>query len=156
MIQRIQTLFLILVILLGITMFFFPLASFVSDLHYFKLYVYQLKNMVPGSEISFGFSTILPLLLINVAIIVISAYTIFKYKNRILQVKLVRFCMLLTMFMIVGIFFLYPQLIEKHVSGTTEFGFSAYLPLISLLLLYLANRYILRDERLVRSIDRLR
>jgi len=156
MIQRIQTLFLIGAVLLGVMMFFFPVESFVSDLQYFKLYIYELRNMVPGSEISFGITTILPLLLINVAIIGISLYTIFKYKNRILQLKLIRFCMLLNMFMIVGIFFLYPQLIEKHVEGTTEYGFSAYLPLISLLLLYIANRYILKDERLVRSIDRLR
>ena len=156
MIQRIQTIFLILVVILGISMFFAPLASFVSDLHYLKLYVFNLENMVPGSEIRFGFTTILPLLLFNLAVTLISAYTIFSYKNRVLQIKLVRFCMLLIMFMIVGIFFLYPNLIEKQVEGSTEFGISAYIPLLSLLFLYLANRYIMKDEKLVRSIDRLR
>ena len=156
MIQRIQTLFLLLAVIMGIMMFFFPVASFVSDLNYFKLYMYDLKNMVPNSEITFGFTTILPLLLVNVAIIVLSGYSIFLYKKRITQVKIVRFCMLLTIFMIVGIFFLYPNLIENQVEVTTEFGFSAYIPLVSLLFLYLANRYIIKDERLVRSIDRLR
>ncbi|MCB0805674.1 MAG: DUF4293 domain-containing protein [Bacteroidales bacterium] len=156
MIQRIQSLFLFLVVILGILMFFSPLASFFSEMHNLKLYVYKLENMVPGSEIQFGFTTILPLLLFNIAITLLSGYTIFLYKNRILQIKLIRFCMLLNMFIIVGVFFLYPRLIETRVEGETEFGFSAYLPLVSLLFLYLANRYILKDEKLVRSIDRLR
>ena len=156
MLQRIQTLFLLGVVVLGIMMFFFPVESFYSDSYTLKMYLYTIQNMTPGSDLQFGFTTTLPLLAINIAILGISLYTIMKFKNRILQIKLVRFCMLLTMFMIVGIFFLYPQLIEKHVEGSTEFGFSAYLPLISLLLLYMANRYIVKDERLVRSVDRLR
>ena len=46
--------FLILAALCGIALYFFPLVSFLSELNYFKLYVYEFKNMSPGSDVEFG------------------------------------------------------------------------------------------------------
>lgn len=156
MIQRIQTLFLLVVALFGALMFFFPLASFLSEMYYFKLFVYEFRNMTPGTEIEFGLMTVLPLLIISSAVVGLSIFAIFSYKNRILQVRLVRFTMLLSMLLIVGIFFLYPNIIAKTTEYASEFEMGAYIPIINLLFLFLANRYILKDERLVRSMDRLR
>lgn len=156
MIQRIQTLFLLIVAVLSALMFFVPVASFLSDLYYFKLFLYEFRNMTPGTEIEFGLMTVLPLLGINALILILTLFSIFKYKNRILQVRLVRFTMLLSMILIVGVFFLYPNLIAKTTEAVSEFEMGAYIPIINLLFLFLANRYILKDERLVRSMDRLR
>jgi len=156
MIQRKQTLFLILAALCGVALFFFPLVSFYSELSAFKLYVYDFRNMDPSSDITFGFMTVLPLVVISATIIFLSIFTILKYKNRILQVKLVRFNMLLTIFFVAGVFFLYPLLAEEHISADPEFGMGVYFPIGILLFLYLANIFILKDEKLVRSLDRLR
>jgi hypothetical protein len=156
MIQRIQTLFLALTAIIGTIMFFVPLASFISDFYYLKLYVYAFENQTPGSELQFGIITVLPLILINAAIVLLSVYTIFKYKNRILQIKLVRFTMLLSMLLIVGVFVLYPNVVINQTDAVTEFEIGAYVPIINLLFLFLANRFIVKDERLIRSMDRLR
>lgn len=156
MIQRKQTLFLILAAICGAALYFFPLVSFLSDLTYLKLYVYEFRNMTPGSDIEFGIITVVPLILVSAAIIGLSLFSILKYKNRILQVRLVRFAMLLTMLFIAGIFFLYPKLASEHILTDPVFEIGAYLPIGIILFLYLANIFILKDEKLVRSLDRLR
>ena len=156
MLQRIQSLFLLIVILTSSFLFFVPLITFISDLFYLKLYVYEFVNLTPDSGVQFNFSTVLPLLLINAGVIVLALVTIFRYKNRILQVKLVRFTLLLSMLMIVGIFVLYPNIVIKSTEAASEFEIGAYIPIINLLFLFLANRSILKDEKLVRSVDRLR
>jgi len=156
MLQRIQTLFLLVVVITSSVMFFAPLISFISDLFYLKLYVYEFRNLTPDSEVLFGFTTVLPLLLINAAVLVISLGTIFMFKKRILQIRLVRFTLLLSMLLIVGIFVLYPNIIVKSTEANSEFEVGAYIPIINLLFLFLANRGILKDEKLIRSVDRLR
>ena len=156
MLQRIQTIFLLVVVVTSIVMFFVPLISFISDLLYLKLYIYKFQNLTPDSDVQFGFSTVLPLTLINVGVLVLSLVTIFRYKNRISQVKLVRFTLLLSMLLIVGIFVLYPNIVMKTSEAVSEFEIGAYIPIINLLFLFLANRSILKDEKLVRSVDRLR
>jgi hypothetical protein len=156
MLQRIQTLYLFAVVITSIAMFFLPLVSFVSDLLYLKLYVYEFRNLTPDSDVHLSFTTVLPLTLINSGVLVLSLLTIFRYKNRISQVKLVRFNLLLSMLLIVGIFVLYPNLVLKTSDAASDFETGAYIPIINLLFLFLANRNILKDEKLVRSVDRLR
>ena len=156
MLQRIQTIFLLIVVVTSIVMFFVPLISFISDLLYLKLYIYEFQNLTPDSDVQFGFSTVLPLTLINVGVLALSLVAIFRYKNRISQVKLVRFTLLLSMLLIVGVFVLYPNIVMKTSEAVSEFEIGAYIPIINLLFLFLANRSILKDEKLVRSVDRLR
>jgi len=156
MLQRIQTLFLLVVVITSAIMFFVPLISFISELFYLKLYVYEFRNLTPDSEVQFGFTAVLPLMLINAGVLILSFITIFMYKKRILQIRLVRFTLLLSMLLIVGIFVLYPNIVIKSTEAASEFDIGAYIPIINLLFLFLANRYILKDEKLVRSADRLR
>ncbi len=42
------------------------MAGIYSDLHTYKFYVYELKNMVPGEASMFTFMTTFPLLLLNI------------------------------------------------------------------------------------------
>lgn len=156
MLQRIQTLYLIVVMILSVALFFLPLISFISDLFYLKLYIYDFQNLTPDSEIKFSMTTVLPMLVINAAVIALTVFTIFKFKNRILQIRLVRFILLLSILMIVGIFVLYPNIVLKNTEAISEFEVGAYIPIINLLFLFLANRSILKDEKLVRSMDRIR
>ncbi|GAB4329200.1 MAG: DUF4293 domain-containing protein [Bacteroidales bacterium] len=156
MIQRIQTLFLAVVVLLAAAMFFLPLAGFISEMEYLRMYLWQIRSETPGSQLSFGFLTVFPLVLLAAGIIVVTLVTIFSYKNRIRQLKLIRLIMFLAMLLIVAVFVLYPNLIMSRLDAEVEFESGAFMPVISLLFLFLANRYITRDEKLVRSVDRLR
>jgi ABC-type polysaccharide transport system permease subunit len=57
-----------------------------------------------------------------------------------------------------GIFFFYIPMIEKKISIVPDYSkaFGIYLPLVALVFLIMANRAIKRDDKLVRSADRLR
>jgi hypothetical protein len=158
MIQRIQTVFLFLAILAAIALFFYPIAGIYSDTVAYKFYVYELKNMVPGETSMFSFMTTFPLLLLNILVAAISLVCIFLYKNRVLQARLVRFAILFNIILIGLIFFVYARIIETNFLVSPDYLDEAgvYFPLISLIFLILANRYILKDEKLVRSVDRLR
>lgn len=158
MIQRIQSVFLFLAFVATITLFFYPIAGIYSEMYTYKFYVYELKNMVPGEASLFTFMTTFPLLLLNIIIGVMAVSCIFLYKNRMRQAKIVRLAILLEIIFIALVFFVYAGIIDKNLHATPEYLEEAgiYFPLISLIFLILAYRFIIKDERLVRSADRLR
>jgi len=158
MIQRIQTVFLFLAFLSAVALFFFPLAGIYSNTATYKFYVYELKNMVPGEVSIFTFMTTFPLLLLNILVGAFSLAGIFLYKNRILQAKIVRIAILSDIILIALVFFVYARIIETNLLASPDYLDEAgiYFPLISLIFLIMANRSIIKDEKLVRSADRLR
>jgi hypothetical protein len=158
MIQRIQTIYLFLAASCSVALFFFPVASFLSDFTYQKLYITGLINMAPGSPAAMATSLVLPLAVVGALMAVLALAGILTYKKRTLQLRLVMFGILFTVMMIAGIFFLYVPLIQKKLSVIPDYsgGIGIYFPLIALVLFILANRAIRRDEKLVKSLDRLR
>lgn len=158
MIQRIQTIFLFLAAVAATVLFFIPLAGVYSTMAAYKFYIYGLINMVPGEPSIFSFMTTFPLLLLNILVAVLAIAGIFLYKNRMTQMKLVRFAILLDIIMIALVFFVYAKIIETNLAVAPDYldGSGIYFPLISLVFLILANRWIMKDEKLVRSVDRLR
>ncbi len=88
-------------------------------------------------------------------ILVLIVYSISRYKQRLHQLKLVKICIFLNIILVAGDI---PELSKAiyRAQIRMEIGSGAYFPLISLVLLVVANRYILKDEKLVRSADRLR
>jgi hypothetical protein len=158
MIQRIQTLFLAMAFLASILLFFFPVAGVYGDLSTYKLYVHGFRNMVPDEASVFSFMTVLPLLLLNIFTAALSLVSIFLYKNRIRQIRFVRLGIFTDILLIGLIFFVYARIVENKLGASLNYLDEAgiYFPLIVLIFLILANRFITRDERLVRSIDRLR
>ena len=87
----------------------------------------------------------------------LAIFEIFQYRNRFLQLKLGTLNMLLICGVIGAGFFYSTQgemLLNVKLRGAYQAGF--YLPTFALLLNLLANRFIRSDERLVRSMDRLR
>ena len=72
--------------------------------------------------------------------------------------KVVRFAIFLEIVMVALIFFVYAKIIETNLFASPDYLEEAgiYFPLISLIFLILANRSIMKDEKLVRSVDRLR
>ena len=158
MIQRIQTVYLFLAAACSAALFFFPVASFLSEMTYQKLFITGLVNMAPGEPAAICRSLVLPLAGVGALMLIIALAAIFTYKNRNLQLRLVKFGILLTIIMIAGIFFLYSPLIEKKVAIVPDYTgeIGIYFPLIALVFFILANRAITRDYKLVKSLDRLR
>lgn len=160
MLQRIQSVFMFVVVLSGILLFLFPLAAYFSELGYYKFYLFTIKDMVHdpfGQSTSPLFSLwfTMPLLVLQVAIVALATVTIFKFKSRLLQIKLNRLNIFLNVILVGGIF-MFSTLIEDTVSARPDYGIANILPLISIIALFLANNFIRKDERLVRSADRLR
>jgi len=158
MIQRIQTLYLFLAFVAVSLLFVFPLAQFFSENGAFVFSITGLKNMVPGDPDVFSAIIFIPMLIIAAGIGILTLFTVFQYKNRPFQFKLTNFCVLLSIILIFGIFFFYIPMIEKKINIIPDYSkaFGIYLPLVALVFLVMANRAIKRDEKLVRSADRLR
>jgi ABC-type molybdate transport system substrate-binding protein len=87
----------------------------------------------------------------------VAIYEIFQYRKRMTQLMLGSLNLLLIAATL-GASFYYSSVGERmlnvKIPGDFEAGF--YLPTLALLLNLLANRFIRRDEKLVRSMDRLR
>lgn len=157
MIQRIQSLYLLIVFIASILVFFFPVASFLSEAsgEYLKLFVFSVENYVPVSQLVYKSTFTLPLIVIDIFILVLTAVSIFYYKKRFLQIRLVNFAILLEIVLIVLMFF-YTDRLSKDTGVTTSYEIGAIFPVISLVFLVLALRGIKKDEKLIRSLNRLR
>jgi len=155
MIQRIQTLFLLLAAVSMLLMFIFPLSSYLSDFEYFKLYIYGLTDMGPEHK-DVGFTAFLPLLVLVIAIIAILVYSVFKYKKRSLQLQLINIAVFLNVGLVALIFFIYDSILSKQISARPEYETGTFIPLIAIVFCLLASWRIRKDEALVRSADRLR
>jgi hypothetical protein len=114
--------------------------------------------MVPGGTNPFSFLMFLPLIIVAAGLVVLPLFTVFQYKNRAFQIKLTNAGVIASFALIIGIFFLYIPMIERKINITPYYldSIGVYFPLVALVFMVLANRAIKRDEKLVRSSDRLR
>ncbi len=82
---------------------------------------------------------------------------IFLFRNRILQMRMAIFSAIAGILAIgITILFFWQDSKALESSAAVQDGVSAYLPVLGLIGLFLAYRYIGKDEKLVRSMDRLR
>jgi len=136
MIQRIQTLYLVLVALIaGILPFFVNLWS---DANGGEIYA---QNEVFVSLV-FYISGALAL------------WAVFLFKKRKNQFVINRLNMILNLFLL-G-FFVYRSLNLSGEASVSEKGIGMLIPVFSIVFLVLANRAVKKDEDLVKSVDRLR
>jgi len=84
----------------------------------------------------------------------LSLISIFMYKNRKSQFVLGRLNIILN-FILLGLF-VYLSLNLSGETQVSEKGIGMLLPIVSIVLLALANKAIKKDEDLVKSVDRLR
>ena len=151
MIQRIQTLYLLLVGILMTVVLFFPLLLFQTTEVYYEMDAVQLKEI--GND-QFSFSTF-GLFIIGAASALIALVTIFLYKKRIIQIRLTIFNTLLIIGFILFVFYLGYNL-GKQLNAEWHPTLILSFPVICLILNYLAIRGIGADEALIRSLNRLR
>ncbi len=155
MLQRIQTLYLLAIVILSGITFYLPVADLVNQasvLHYivdFKgIYQVQTNGNIFDSG-TWG------LTVISAVIPVFALYTIFSYKNRIKQIRF----SVLNMFFLLGYYvllFIYIWFATQRLNAEWHLRFVTAFPLINLILNYLAIGAIGKDEKLVKSMDRIR
>jgi len=142
MIQRIQSIYLLLVIFLSIgAPFFFKLwVEADNEVFAFDLFAYEsiLYKLVP---ISIIISALLALI------------TIFRYNDRQQQFVLGRIIILINLFLLGILIYLFLNIPGEIFS---EKGIGMFIPSIVILFSVLANKAIRKDENLVKSVDRLR
>lgn len=156
MIQRKQTIFLLLsAIALGL-LHYFPLASFIGDKDSLIMYVFKVVSLVPDQIPALPEYFIFPLLAVNTMIILLTVLTVFLFKNRRMQLNLLRFSLILLLLMIGSFFFYFVSILEKASGGITNYEIGSYMPLVAFIFYIFAYRGIMNDEKLVRSADRLR
>jgi hypothetical protein len=153
MIQRIQTLYLLIAFALGIVFLFSPLASFsIADL-LVELNVIDLNQVSDMNQAMFVDT--MPLIIVDLAFVVLMAVSILMYKNRPLQIKMVGFGFLMnTVIIILG--FWYTDTMADKVNALPDYEYGAIIPVISLIFLFMAMRGIRKDTKLIKSMERLR
>ena len=149
MIQRIQTLYLLAVVALGIALIWQPVVQFVTP-EGTDLQVWELSAL-GGAPLQGLWG-----LLVTTALIPLLALVdIFLYKKRLLQARLNIFLALLCLgyYGVLAIYIWQAKLalgVEWHILPWASF------PLVCFVLTLMATRRILKDEALVRAADRIR
>jgi len=92
------------------------------------------------------------ILILTVAAFVAALITIFLYKNRKLQLRITLAVILVSLLNI----FLYYRETKKFVEGESGYNLTSLLTVAIPVFLILAARNIYKDEKLVKSMDRLR
>lgn len=159
MIQRIQTLYLLLAFGCLVGCLCVPVGAFLTDegvrvaIMYNLQLTYAAQFVVEGME-GHSFATVSMFVVLIVAAF-LSFVAVFLFRKRALQMRLCTFCMII----LVGWYVLYGFFIY-HLSQGLELPFRPDLggafPFCAIVLVYLAFRGIMKDEMLVRSLDRLR
>ncbi len=146
MIQRIQTIYLALSLFFALLLYFQPIASIVSPQTFEQLMIYGLQS-----------NPKIWLYILYAPMIVLPLMQIFQYKNLKKQlfngklllgswiVWLIVFALLLKFYLLNGL----PEI-------SIQWHFAAIFPVVSIVLVLLANRAIRKDYALLSSINRIR
>lgn len=158
MLQRIQSVYLVLAGIACTLIFFFPLINYYNEEYgNFKLFITGIQYLDPDPPQQFGKWFTIPLIAITIVSLLIDVITIFLFKKRWLQMRLISFSSLLLIVLVMLIFFFYATKIETITHISPEYNLlGMMLPLISLIFLVLANYAIRKDEAKVKSAERLR
>lgn len=180
MIQRIQTVWLALAACCMALCFINPAARYSLQNEAINQTIHAQLDLLPKdnpemldqmaamkADVDFGQKTAQfntwPLIALAVAVIAVAVVCIFLYKNRVRQARIVMIGFVLNLVYVFLLFFWavdgYANAVKTylHMSDIqVSWALGAYAPIASLLLLFLAQRAIRKDEAKVRAADRLR
>jgi len=161
MIQRVQTLYLLAIVILGIILCFQSVVLFVTpdtaeQARMWKLYPSGLVELAATGLLPVVLQGVWGLLLATALIPLLALIDIFLYSKRLLQARLNIFlaCLCLGWYGVVAIYIWLMKLSVPDVVWSPDFW--SAIPLICFVLTLMATRRILRDEALVRAADRIR
>lgn len=177
MIQRKQTLFLLLAVCAMAMCFMFPLASFDAKAP-LGVPVSGELNLIPkenpslmndilnGEAVTMGqreYIKVWPLMVLTILSAALALVAMFLFKNRVTQMRVVAVAFLLG---VVNIFLIFIWAVDSYISKVTvpmactdidvHYGIGTWCPIVAVILMFLAQRAIKKDEEKVRTADRLR
>ncbi len=155
MIQRIQSLFLLLIAVLSGLLLNGSVLNFIGKTgSAFKVTFTQVLKSAGGQGPEV-IEKLLPFTIIIIIIPIISLVTIFLFKNRKVQLRLAFVLIILTATLLIAFVHISLSVITKF-EAQLVIGFNMILPVLMLILAVLAYRGIRKDDLLVKSYDRLR
>lgn len=156
MIQRVQSIYLILIFVLVGVMSFLPLVIFQTSDHIFYMNLFYFEG-VEHLSFAVDLPNIWPIAAFAIVLALLSVYSLFRFQNRKQQMMLNMINMLVNFGLLISIF-LYADSVASFadVKGEVIYDVAAYFPIVTVLLLILANRNIRKDEKMVKQSDRLR
>jgi hypothetical protein len=147
MIQRIQTVFILVAELLVASLYTLKFADLSVN---GELHTFMANGIFKGENLVFNG---LPIMALIGLIVFLHLVVIFIYKKRILQIRILVFTIVLLLGLF-GMFFYFTY------AGFTEakvaFKVPVVFPIVAAILDFLAIRAIGKDEALIRSMDRIR
>ena len=153
MIQRIQSIYLLLALAFGVSMFFTPQITFMADVEY--ILNFKGINPVEPNETSKSIATTALTILLALTPLV-SFISIILFKKRLIQIRLCA----ANIGLLIGttaLAYYFSTVGTKELSATTmSYNLSMVFPIVGAILHFLALRAIGKDEALVRSMDRIR
>jgi hypothetical protein len=155
MLQRVQTIWLFLASAAIFSLFLFPyLQIYNIDGSFKALKITGVQESLGGQIVQS--ESFLALTIATVVIGLIPIFTIFLFNNRTLQIKL----SYLAIVSILGFSFWLVQTAKQALGAVTlqseNYGLGVILPSLSVFFIVLALRGIRKDEKLIKSADRLR
>jgi drug/metabolite transporter (DMT)-like permease len=141
MIQRKQTIWLLLAALMGFLFTQIPLF---------------IAKLADGSEKKFSAPESLILFAFGIAVALLAVFTIFLFKNRPLQLRLTIIGILASLAIIGLEVWQLDQFKQNNAVSSGSYYWGSLFPIASLLFFALAAGGIRKDEKLVKSLDRLR
>lgn len=168
MLQRIQTVYLFLIVFLGIYLCFVPVLQFTTPeqtniQRMFEMgaqglqevYDVQDENFNEEADSSYRLNGTWGLMVTPLLISLLALVNIFLFKKRILQARINIFLAVLCLGYY-AMLFMYIWFAKTQLNLEWHLYFWSCLPLICFVLTLMATRRILRDEALVRAADRIR
>ena len=153
MIQRIQTLYLLLALVLMVLMFFFPFAEILSNEGMFYTFEFDGLHYINSEEV---YVQTVPTIILLAMILGVNLVSVFLFKQRIVQMRL-SFVNMILMLGFIGLIYYYVRQFSGELeSVAVNYELYNVLPFAAAIFTYLAIRAIGKDEALVRSIDRIR
>ena len=177
MIQRKQTLFLFLAVCALAMCFMFPIASFTAkaplgvpvsgELNLIAKENPSLMNdILNGDAVTMGqkgYIKVWPLTTLTILSALVALVSMFLFKNRVRQMRLVAVAFLLG---VIDIFLIFIWAVDAYISKVTvpmactdidvSYGLGTWCPIVAVVLMFLAQRAIKKDEEKVRAADRIR
>ncbi len=155
MIQRIQTIFLAIALLLLAMPMMLRMALFTVTVPEGSYQLYPANVVFNGEEV---IQTIAVLASVTISVLLL-VYAIMQYKNRTFQMNLIKVSILTQLVFLVMVFFYLDKvkaMVGEAIDATINYSPLLSAPVVAIFFCMLAIRSIKKDEALVRSADRLR
>jgi len=154
MIQRIQSLYLLIAVIFVGVLFFVPLAGLSGKEG--DLFLVYLSGVVSESTANGAINQkSWPLIIYACLVMLMLVWIIFRYGNRALQIRL-SYIAILLLIGLTALIYYYVWSSQISLEGIFSLKIYFSFPLVSAVFVYLAIKGIAKDEKLIKSIDRIR